>query len=501
MLRHKAQRREAAGARRVVFEEIKSDGQSIEQPSRNLFVAAFGVPVTAAIAAAKVHADIHLLRRGGEQAVGHRDIFVNERAPIVAARGERALYLGIAEFGKSGFVDLDVTATRRRKGAKLRRESVDRIGPELIHVVICYRGIAAAEVQRAWPRNRDLRPAIRAGFEEVRVGRIDRMVPLHAAADNRDRLRAATASPVRANSVGAANSIDAQLPERAVEKAVIGAATKFAISDKFEAQSLLQPDRIGNGGIFGGGERGRVDLALGKAGAFAQQIGRTQQTADMLGAEWRFSRGHIRRRLRAECHEAPPISGILTPSAFAIAANSSHSFAGIGMPVLRRAASVRLPRSPGSKISSNPARRGRALMIAASPSASVSKSTSGRNVSISITSIAVLAVCRAPFCGPSAGAWIGAAASTLASISNMKAKPEPLGPPSGSRISACLASVVGSPVAVSTAPSGSAAPVARACKILPFEIVLADMSSAISPLLLGTAIAIGLVAMLATRAP
>ena len=76
------------------------------------------------------------------------------------------------------------------------------------------------------------------------------------------------ASPVRANSVGAANRIDAQLPERAVEKAVIGAATKFAIGDKFEAQSLLQPDRIGNGGIFGGGERGRVDLALGKAGAF-----------------------------------------------------------------------------------------------------------------------------------------------------------------------------------------------------------------------------------------
>src|SRR6516225_2880182 len=407
MLRHKAQRREAAGARRVVFEEIKSDGQSIEQPSRNLFVAAFGVAVTAASPPRKCSA--------------HGPGIV-----IFGQRSERVL----------------------RKSA------------------------SAA------------------------------LVPLHAAADNRDRLRASTAlGQLRIDTIGGADAVGADGRGGAVEKAVIGAATKFAISDKFEAQSLLQPDRIGSGGIFGGGERGRVDLALGKAGAFAQQIGRTQQSADMLGAEWRFSRGRIGRRLRAECHEAPPISGILTPPAFAIAANSSHSFAGIGMPVLRRAASVRLPRSPGSKISSNPARRGRALMIAASPSASVSKSTSGRNVSISITSIAVLAVCRAPFCGPSAGAWIGAAASTLASISNMKAKPEPLGPPSGSRISACLASVVGSPVAVSTAPSGSAAPVARACKILPFEIVLADMSSAISPLLLGTAIAIGLVAMLATRAP
>src|SRR5215469_6813871 len=178
MLRHKAQRRDAAGARRVVFEEIKSDGQSIEQPFRNLFVAAFGVPVAAAIAAAKVHADVHFLGCGGEHAVGHCDIFVNERAPIIAACGERALYPRIAEFGEGGFVDLDVTATRRRKGAKFRRESVDRIGPELIHVLICacrYRGIAAAEVQRAGPWNRDLRPATRAGFEEGGIDRIDRM--------------------------------------------------------------------------------------------------------------------------------------------------------------------------------------------------------------------------------------------------------------------------------------------------------------------------------------
>jgi hypothetical protein len=83
----------------------------------------------------------------------------------------------------------------------------------------------------------------------------------------------------------------------------------------------------------------------------------------------------------------------------------------------------------------------------------------------------------------------------------MKASPDPLGPPSGSRISACLASVVGSPAAVSTVSGGSVPPVARACKILPFEIVLVAISSEIGPLPLGTAIAIGLVAMLATRAP
>src|SRR6516165_2261756 len=134
---------------------------------------------------------------------------------------------------------------------------------------------------------------------------------------------------------------------------------------------FLQPDRLGNGVVFGGCELGRVDLTLGETGAFAQQLGRTEQTADMFGAKRRFSRERTGRRLRADIHEAPPISGILTPSAFAVAANSSHSFGGIGMPVLRRAVSVRPPRSPGNKISSMPARRGSALTIAASVSASV----------------------------------------------------------------------------------------------------------------------------------
>jgi hypothetical protein len=98
-------------------------------------------------------------------------------------------------------------------------------------------------------------------------------------------------------------------------------------------------------------------------------------------------------------------------------------------------------------------------------------------------------------------AWIGAPASTLASISNIKARPEPFGPPSGKRTSASFASVVAWPAALSTAPSGNAAPVLRAWRILPLEIVLVAMSSTIGPLPLGTAIAIGLVAMLATRAP
>src|ERR1700751_5887549 len=102
------------------------------------------------------------------------------------------------------------------------------------------------------------------------------MCPLHAAADDRDRLCASSALFVRPDGVGAANRVDAQLAERAVEKAVIGASAEFAVSDKFEAQSLLQPDRIGNGVIFGGSKLSRIDPALGKGVEFAQQFRRTQ---------------------------------------------------------------------------------------------------------------------------------------------------------------------------------------------------------------------------------
>ena len=98
-----------------------------------------------------------------EETVCHGDIFIDQRAPIIATRGERGLDVGIAEFGESSLVDLDITAACLCKGVKLTRESVDRIRPELIHVLIgtCrHRGIAAAEVQRAGPWNRDLRPPI-----------------------------------------------------------------------------------------------------------------------------------------------------------------------------------------------------------------------------------------------------------------------------------------------------------------------------------------------------
>src|SRR5208337_1942479 len=49
--RQQPQRRERAGARRIVFEEVEGDVEHIEQPLGDRVVAAFGVPLAAPVAA------------------------------------------------------------------------------------------------------------------------------------------------------------------------------------------------------------------------------------------------------------------------------------------------------------------------------------------------------------------------------------------------------------------------------------------------------------------
>src|SRR6516225_9195013 len=107
------------------------------------------MPMAAAIAAAKVHADAHFLWRSGEDPVGHGDIFVDQHAPVIAASCERGLHVRIAEFGESGLVNLDITAASAGERVKLACESIDRIRPELIHILVrtCHHcSIAAAEM-------------------------------------------------------------------------------------------------------------------------------------------------------------------------------------------------------------------------------------------------------------------------------------------------------------------------------------------------------------------
>src|SRR5262249_32175474 len=140
------------------------------------------------------------------------------------------------------------------------------------------------------------------------------MGPLHPAADNRRRLCTAPAGTACTHRVSAADRIDAQFAERAIEETVIGAAAEFAVSDEFEAEPLLQADRLDNRFVFGDRERGLIDFAFGKAGTLAHQFRWTQQAADMFGAERRLHCNCIRSglgrrlgsRLGTEIHERIP---------------------------------------------------------------------------------------------------------------------------------------------------------------------------------------------------
>ena len=85
------------------------------------------------------------------------------------------------------------------------------------------------------------------------------MRPVHAAVDERGRLRAAAAlTAFSAFGIGAADRVDREVAEFAIEEAVIGAAAEFAVGDEFEAELLLQRDGAADGLVLGRGQR-RLD--------------------------------------------------------------------------------------------------------------------------------------------------------------------------------------------------------------------------------------------------
>src|SRR5262249_37910902 len=75
--RNEAQWRERAWARRIVFKEIESDVECIEQALGDRVVAALRVPLPAAIASTKVHADGQVRGRILEHAVCDRNVSID----------------------------------------------------------------------------------------------------------------------------------------------------------------------------------------------------------------------------------------------------------------------------------------------------------------------------------------------------------------------------------------------------------------------------------------
>ena len=118
-------------------------------------------------------------------------------------------------------------------------------------------------------------------------GDVDRLRPAHAAPDHGDRLRGALAGRA-ALRVRAADGVDADVAELAVEEAVIGAAAEFAVGRELQSDALLQRERVLDGLVFGRGQRGLVDFAAREFRAQIEQRLGAEQAADVLGAERRL---------------------------------------------------------------------------------------------------------------------------------------------------------------------------------------------------------------------
>jgi hypothetical protein len=113
------------------------------------------------------------------------------------------------------------------------------------------------------------------------------MGPLHAAFDRRDRLAGAFAGGASLG-ILAADGVDAEIAKLTIEEAVVGAAAEFPVGREFEADTLLQRNRLLDGRILGRGERIGANLAASELAPLFEQRLRTQQAADVLGAERRL---------------------------------------------------------------------------------------------------------------------------------------------------------------------------------------------------------------------
>src|SRR6266566_1561440 len=280
------------------------------------------MPLAAAVAPAQMHADGHPGWRLLQDAVGHGDVFVDESAPIVAARVQPLLDFGIAEFGERRLVDLDVSAAGGAERVELLVKRLDDVVPELIELRVGVRQdspIAAAKVEGTGAWNGDFwnEPGVRA--DEFEIREIDWPGPAHAAVDARDRLCAASAR-LATFGVLAADGIDADLAQLAVKEAVVGAATEFAVRRELQPDALLEVQRVLYRFVFGLGQLGPVDFVAREFRALIEQLAWPQQATDMLSMEWRrvvrqhrrmaslgLSDDPIRYAGGSRCARAPPI--------------------------------------------------------------------------------------------------------------------------------------------------------------------------------------------------
>ena len=109
-LRHEAQRREIAGARRVVFEQEVIDLGVGEETLGHRFVTAGAEIMALEIAAAHMNADDDIGRAIGDRLVDAVDIEIDQRVRIAADSRDLRRGCRIAQQGDGDLVELDIAA-------------------------------------------------------------------------------------------------------------------------------------------------------------------------------------------------------------------------------------------------------------------------------------------------------------------------------------------------------------------------------------------------------
>jgi hypothetical protein len=107
---------------------------------------------------------------------------------------------------------------------------------------------------------------------------------LHPAVDDRDRLARAPAG-MASSRVLPADCIDPDVAELAIEEAVIRAAPKLAVGRELQAEALLQRERVLDRLVLRRCQLLARDLAALEPRAQREQLARSQQAPDVLGAE------------------------------------------------------------------------------------------------------------------------------------------------------------------------------------------------------------------------
>ena len=202
----------------------------------------------------------------------------------------------IVQIRQADVVQLQIGAAQLREFGDLLRVDLRQIVPEFVDIGI-NRGIdgraPAAIVHHAGRWNGELGRRVRHRLQEREVVAEDAFVELELALDLQGRggefdhalLIAKLHLHVVLHLGGAAHLVE--------EIHVPGSAAELAVGDPFQAQVFLPADHVADGLVFNAAQIGFADAAVLFIFASLEQLWRTKQAADVVGAKgWSFGLNH-----------------------------------------------------------------------------------------------------------------------------------------------------------------------------------------------------------------